>query len=145
MHDPQPEQQRQSEHRQSDQQRQSEHRQSEQQRQSEHQQPEQPQQPDDFAARTAAAEALPLPERADAFATLHDDLRTRLESGQPPQGHSSGPASAAAQVWGERTRRRRYGCLSTTTADRSGWTHCSPPADSCAHGPRRRNWSRPGG
>ncbi|WP_161968393.1 hypothetical protein [Curtobacterium oceanosedimentum] len=92
MHDPQPEQQRQSEHRQSEQQRQSEHQQPE--------QPQQPQQPDDFAARTAAAEALPLPERADAFAALHDDLRTRLESGQPPQGHSSGRASAAAQVWG---------------------------------------------
>lgn len=95
VHDPQPEQQHQSEHRQSEQQRQSEHQQPEQ-----RQQPQQPQQPDDFAARTAAAEALPLPERADAFAALHDDLRTRLESGQPPQGHSSGRASAASQVWG---------------------------------------------
>lgn len=36
---------------------------------------------DDFAQRTAAAESLPLGERADAFAALHDDLRTRLESG----------------------------------------------------------------
>ena len=56
---------------------------------------------DDFAARTAAAEALPLPERADAFAALHDDLRTRLESGQGPvTGHSSGRAAGAGQVWG---------------------------------------------
>ena len=37
--------------------------------------------PDDFAARTAAVEGLPLTERADAFAALHDELRTRLESG----------------------------------------------------------------
>jgi len=36
---------------------------------------------DDFAQRTAAVEALPLTERADAFAALHDELRTRLESG----------------------------------------------------------------
>lgn len=36
---------------------------------------------DDFAQRTAATEALPLSERADAFAALHDELRTRLESG----------------------------------------------------------------
>jgi hypothetical protein len=36
---------------------------------------------DDFARRTAVAEALPLSERADAFAALHDELRTRLESG----------------------------------------------------------------
>lgn len=35
---------------------------------------------EDFAARTAAAEALELPDRADAFAALHDELRTRLES-----------------------------------------------------------------
>ncbi|MCL9666075.1 hypothetical protein L2091_12660 [Curtobacterium albidum] len=62
-------------------------------------QPE-PQQVDDFAARTAAAEALPLPERADAFAALHNDLRTRLENGQAPQGHSSGRAAGASQVWG---------------------------------------------
>lgn len=62
-------------------------------------QPE-PQQADDFAARTSAAEALPLPDRADAFAALHDDLRTRLESGQAPQGHSSGRAAGASQVWG---------------------------------------------
>lgn len=67
--------------------------------QSEHQQPAQ-QQADDFAARTAAAEALPLPERSDAFAALHDDLRTRLESRQAPQGHSSGRAAGASQVWG---------------------------------------------
>lgn len=67
--------------------------------QSEHQQPAQ-QQADDFAARTAAAEALPLPERSDAFAALHDDLRTRLESGKAPQGHSSGRAAGASQVWG---------------------------------------------
>lgn len=44
-------------------------------------------QPDDdlvsgeFASRSAAAERLPLTERADAFSTLHDELRTRLESG----------------------------------------------------------------
>ncbi len=68
--------------------------------QHEQQQPQQPQQPDDFAARTAAAEALSLPERADAFSALHDDLRTRLESGQAPQGHSSGRAAGASQVWG---------------------------------------------
>lgn len=37
--------------------------------------------PDDFAQRTAAVEALPLPDRADAFSALHDELRTRLESG----------------------------------------------------------------
>jgi len=36
---------------------------------------------DDFPQRTAAVEALPLTERADAFAALHDELRTRLESG----------------------------------------------------------------
>jgi hypothetical protein len=36
---------------------------------------------DDFAGRTAAAEALPLTDRADAFSALHDELRTRLESG----------------------------------------------------------------
>lgn len=36
---------------------------------------------DDFAARTAAAEALDLADRADAFSALHDELRTRLESG----------------------------------------------------------------
>ena len=63
-------------------------------------QPAEPQ-PDDFAARTAAAESLPLPERADAFAALHDDLRTRLESGQTATtGHSSGRAAGAGQVWG---------------------------------------------
>ncbi|WIB59693.1 hypothetical protein DEJ13_14785 [Curtobacterium sp. MCLR17_007] len=41
------------------------------------------QQPDDsdVARRARAAEDLPLPERADAFAGLHDELRTRLESG----------------------------------------------------------------
>lgn len=72
--------------------------QGEQQQPGEHRQPVQ--QPDAFAERTAAAEALPLPERADAFAALHDDLRTRLESGQAPQGHSSGRAAGATQVWG---------------------------------------------
>lgn len=36
---------------------------------------------DDFAARTATAESLPLEERADAFSALHDELRTRLETG----------------------------------------------------------------
>lgn len=36
---------------------------------------------EDFAARTASAEGLELAERADAFAALHDELRTRLESG----------------------------------------------------------------
>lgn len=40
-----------------------------------------PDQPDTFAARTDAAEGLPLGERADAFSALHDELRTRLESG----------------------------------------------------------------
>ena len=40
----------------------------------------------DVAARTAAVERLPLVERADGFATLHDDLRTRLESGGVPRG-----------------------------------------------------------
>ena len=37
--------------------------------------------PDDFAQRAAAVEALPLPDRADAFSALHDELRTRLETG----------------------------------------------------------------
>lgn len=77
--------------------------------------------PDDFAARTAAAEDLPLPERADAFAALHDELRTRLESGQAPPaerrtqrttepttgpttGHTSGRAAGAGQVWGSGRR-----------------------------------------
>lgn len=76
---------------------------------------------DDFAARTAAAEHLPLPERADAFAALHDELRTRLESGQAPPaerttqrsterttgpttGHTSGRAAGAGQVWGSGRR-----------------------------------------
>ncbi|MBF4603117.1 hypothetical protein [Curtobacterium sp. VKM Ac-2884] len=36
---------------------------------------------DEFAARTSAAETLPLVERADAFSALHDELRTRLGSG----------------------------------------------------------------
>uniref|UniRef100_A0A942T6Y7 Uncharacterized protein n=1 Tax=Neobacillus citreus TaxID=2833578 RepID=A0A942T6Y7_9BACI len=36
---------------------------------------------DAFAERTAAAENLPLDQRAEAFAALHDELRTRLESG----------------------------------------------------------------
>lgn len=40
----------------------------------------------DVAARTAAVERLPLVERADGFAALHDDLRTRLESGGVPRG-----------------------------------------------------------
>lgn len=35
----------------------------------------------DVARRARAAEDLPLPDRADAFAGLHDELRTRLESG----------------------------------------------------------------
>ncbi|OEI67257.1 hypothetical protein [Curtobacterium sp. ER1/6] len=65
--------------------------------------------PDDFAARTAAAEDLPLPERADAFAALHDELRTRLESGQAPPagrttGHRSDRAAGAGQVWGSGRR-----------------------------------------
>ena len=61
--------------------------------------------PDDVAARTSAAEQLPLAERADAFAALHDDLRTRLESGQAPAtGHGSGRAAgaghaAAGRIW----------------------------------------------
>lgn len=37
--------------------------------------------PDDFAQRAAAVEALPLTDRADAFSALHDELRTRLETG----------------------------------------------------------------
>ncbi|MBF4616399.1 hypothetical protein [Curtobacterium sp. VKM Ac-1376] len=44
-------------------------------------QPSDPDQQDTFAARTAAAEGLPLANRADAFSALHDELRTRLESG----------------------------------------------------------------
>ncbi|MCS6562698.1 hypothetical protein N8D74_03905 [Curtobacterium flaccumfaciens] len=40
-----------------------------------------PEQQGAFAARTAEAEALPLADRADAFSSLHDELRTRLESG----------------------------------------------------------------
>ncbi|MBA8990728.1 hypothetical protein [Curtobacterium pusillum] len=36
---------------------------------------------DDFDERTAAVERLPLTDRADAFSALHDELRTRLESG----------------------------------------------------------------
>jgi len=40
----------------------------------------------DVTARTAAVEGLPLVERADGFAALHDDLRTRLESGGVPRG-----------------------------------------------------------
>ncbi|MBT1610528.1 hypothetical protein [Curtobacterium poinsettiae] len=40
-----------------------------------------PEQQDAFAARTAEAETLPLVDRADAFSALHDELRTRLESG----------------------------------------------------------------
>lgn len=35
----------------------------------------------DVARRARDAEALPLADRADAFAGLHDELRTRLESG----------------------------------------------------------------
>jgi hypothetical protein len=34
-----------------------------------------------FQDRALAAEALPLADRAEAFAVLHDDLRTRLEGG----------------------------------------------------------------
>lgn len=50
---------------------------------------ERPQSDDDvatdaFARRTAAAEGLPLTDRADAFSALHDELRTRLESGGRP-------------------------------------------------------------
>lgn len=40
-----------------------------------------PEQQDAFAARTAETEARPLADRADAFSALHDELRTRLESG----------------------------------------------------------------
>lgn len=56
---------------------------------------------DDFAARTTAAEDLPLAERADAFAALHDELRTRLESGQSAvtAGRDSGRAAGADRVW----------------------------------------------
>lgn len=35
----------------------------------------------DVARRAREVESLPLSERADAFAGLHDELRTRLESG----------------------------------------------------------------
>lgn len=35
----------------------------------------------DFASRTAAVEQRPLEDRADRFSVLHDELRTRLESG----------------------------------------------------------------
>jgi hypothetical protein len=35
----------------------------------------------DFVARTAAVEERPLEDRADGFSALHDELRTRLESG----------------------------------------------------------------
>lgn len=35
----------------------------------------------DIARRAREAEDFPLPDRADAFAGLHDELRTRLESG----------------------------------------------------------------
>lgn len=35
----------------------------------------------DVAARARRAEDLPLPDRADVFAGLHDELRTRLENG----------------------------------------------------------------
>lgn len=38
----------------------------------------------DVARRAREAEALPLADRADAFAGLHDELRTRLESGGTP-------------------------------------------------------------
>jgi hypothetical protein len=40
----------------------------------------------DVAGRAAAVERLPLVERADGFAALHDDLRTRLESGGVARG-----------------------------------------------------------
>jgi hypothetical protein len=40
---------------------------------------------DDLRRRAEAVEALPLAERADAFAALHDDLRTRLEQGGAPR------------------------------------------------------------
>jgi hypothetical protein len=40
---------------------------------------------DDVRRRAEAVEALPLAERADAFAALHDDLRTRLEQGGAPR------------------------------------------------------------
>ncbi|SDQ56522.1 hypothetical protein SAMN02800687_1898 [Curtobacterium sp. UNCCL20] len=43
--------------------------------------PNDEQETEDFAQRTAAVEGLPLPDRADAFSALHDELRTRLESG----------------------------------------------------------------
>ncbi|MBM7474325.1 hypothetical protein JOD51_000573 [Curtobacterium herbarum] len=36
--------------------------------------------------RAAAVEQLPLPDRADAFAALHDELRTRLEQGEATRG-----------------------------------------------------------
>ncbi|TCK64656.1 hypothetical protein EDF27_1911 [Curtobacterium sp. PhB136] len=35
----------------------------------------------DVARRAHDAEALPLTDRADVFSGLHDELRTRLESG----------------------------------------------------------------
>lgn len=42
---------------------------------------DQQEQPSDIAERARAAEELPLTDRADVFAGLHDELRTRLESG----------------------------------------------------------------
>ena len=36
---------------------------------------------DGMEHRAAEVERLPLTDRADAFATLHDELRTRLEQG----------------------------------------------------------------
>lgn len=36
--------------------------------------------------RAVAVEGLPLVDRADAFAALHDELRTRLESGGGTRG-----------------------------------------------------------
>jgi hypothetical protein len=41
---------------------------------------------DSVRLRAAAVERLPLPERADAFAALHDELRTRLEQGGDSRG-----------------------------------------------------------
>ena len=41
---------------------------------------------DTVGARAAGVERLPLADRADAFAALHDELRTRLEQGGDTRG-----------------------------------------------------------
>ncbi len=53
---------------------------------------------EDFAARTAAVEGLPLDGRADAFAALHDELRIRLESGVQDGARAAGRADGIHRV-----------------------------------------------